>query len=279
MKKSIITLLCILMSLQAFAWGRQGHATIAAIAERHLTPATKAVLNEYLNGESIVMHASWADDFRSIDLVDYAKYTDGAIKEVLPTPHCFYVLADGQAADAVMVDPKHYQNMVGLLNEWAMDLYQNHKTMDPETRWREIVKIVHLMGDLHNPGHCRFFDMKTNLKYAHYKVIYGGKEIDCHKLRDHQYFELIYPFSWSDNATLIDTWSQEKIDEACQGDIFDWATSSAAASRHIYDIKPGDEVTSAMIYSERKFTEGQIRLAGYRLAKLLNDIFGNVESK
>lgn len=273
MKKAISFLFCILFFLQAAAWGRQGHATIAAIAVRHLTPTTKAIIDRYLNGESIVMHVSWADDYRNSDLVDYAQFTDGKIKKELPAPHCFYVLADGTVPKSVFVDQKHYQNMVALLDAWITDLSRNHATMDPELRWREIVKIVHLIGDLHNPGHCRFLDMDGSLKYAIYNVIYSGKETTHHKLRDHQYFELVYPFSWSDNATLIDSWKDEQIAEVCKGDIFQWATESAAASRHIYDLKPGETVTSAMIVAERRFTEGQIRLAGYRLAKVLNDIF------
>ena len=58
MKKLILPVLLSLMAFNAFAWTRLGHAVVAKIAEDHLTPVAKAKIYGYLNGESIVRHAS-----------------------------------------------------------------------------------------------------------------------------------------------------------------------------------------------------------------------------
>ena len=54
----------------AAAWGRIGHATVAKIAENHLTKRAKKQITKYLHGESIVKWATYADDSKPELLVD-----------------------------------------------------------------------------------------------------------------------------------------------------------------------------------------------------------------
>ena len=72
MKRPILLLalaatLCATQNL--FAWGRLGHATVARIAEEHLTKKARANLDKWLDGESIVYYASWLDDYKPQMLV------------------------------------------------------------------------------------------------------------------------------------------------------------------------------------------------------------------
>ena len=64
--KKVLLLAAALLMLQvdtASAWGRTGHDAIAYIAECHLTPRARRVIERYL-GHSIVYDASWMDDWR-----------------------------------------------------------------------------------------------------------------------------------------------------------------------------------------------------------------------
>ena len=54
----------------------------------------------------------------------------------------------------------------------------------------------------------------------------------------------------------------------------DWGTDSARASRHVHEVKEGAVLGMDYILDNLALTESQIRKAGYRLAKLLNEIFG-----
>ena len=54
MKRFIIAPLLCLTAISALAWGQKGHDVTAAIAEKHLTPATKAAVDSILEGQSMV---------------------------------------------------------------------------------------------------------------------------------------------------------------------------------------------------------------------------------
>ena len=76
MKKLLILLLCsaLFHSGPVFGWGREGHETIAKIAERNLTKRAKKRIEKYLGGHSIVYYAKWMDEYRKAP--EYA-FTDG----------------------------------------------------------------------------------------------------------------------------------------------------------------------------------------------------------
>ena len=76
MKKLLILLLCsaLFYSDPVFGWGREGHETIAKIAERNLTKRAKKRIEKYLGGHSIVYYAKWMDEYRKTP--EYA-FTDG----------------------------------------------------------------------------------------------------------------------------------------------------------------------------------------------------------
>ena len=58
MKKLICLLLMLCAGTAAFAWGGREHRLIAYIAEAHLTPRTRQVLDRYLD-QSIVEYSTW----------------------------------------------------------------------------------------------------------------------------------------------------------------------------------------------------------------------------
>ncbi|MDO9413803.1 MAG: S1/P1 nuclease [Pseudolabrys sp.] len=56
---SMLAVLCV--PLPALAWGADGHAIVADIAEPHLTPAALRRVTEILRGERMRDVASYAD--------------------------------------------------------------------------------------------------------------------------------------------------------------------------------------------------------------------------
>ena len=61
MKKNITLFICLAWCAvqSASAWNRTAHEAIAYIAEQHLTPSAKTVIEKYLDGRSIVYYAAW----------------------------------------------------------------------------------------------------------------------------------------------------------------------------------------------------------------------------
>ena len=84
----LTTFVALLCSVQtALAWGNVGHRTVATIAEKHLTPETKAIVNKYLDGEPLAKNAATWMDRKGIMLVEISqsqKTTDFMILSTTP---------------------------------------------------------------------------------------------------------------------------------------------------------------------------------------------------
>ena len=65
MKRFILMAMAgLLICSPAFGWGREGHETIARIADNNLRPSARKVIEKYLGGHSIVYYAKWMDEYR-----------------------------------------------------------------------------------------------------------------------------------------------------------------------------------------------------------------------
>ena len=74
MKKSILSIVVATMTVvNVFGWGQKGHDVVAYIAEQHLTPKTKAVVDSLLNGQSMVYWSNWLDNASHTDKYAYTK--------------------------------------------------------------------------------------------------------------------------------------------------------------------------------------------------------------
>lgn len=56
-----ISLLCLLGTTRALAWGQKGHDVVAYIAECNLTPEAAEKIDKILGGASMVYWANWLD--------------------------------------------------------------------------------------------------------------------------------------------------------------------------------------------------------------------------
>ena len=62
MKRLVLMILGVGLSLNAFAWGQKGHDVVAYIAECHLTPTAAEKVGQVLGGRSLVYYANWMDN-------------------------------------------------------------------------------------------------------------------------------------------------------------------------------------------------------------------------
>ena len=68
--------------------------------------------------------------------------------------------------------------------------------------------------------------------------------------------------------------SETEIAEICKGDIYDWGKDTATASRPVHEYKEGAKINRGEYRNKfGELVEWQVRKAGYRLAKIFNDIF------
>ena len=76
--KNILATGLLLFHLCLHWLGQKGHDTTAFIAENHLTPITRAVVDELLNGKSMVYYSNWLDN--ASHTPEYAYSKTGIIK-------------------------------------------------------------------------------------------------------------------------------------------------------------------------------------------------------
>lgn len=268
-----ILLFCIATTLlcgTSYGWDRRAHATVAKIAENHLTPKAKRLLDKYLDGKSIVYYASWADEYKPDMLIELDFQPSNAARKVT-YPHTFEANADCSVFKGMRKGDKFVKNCVLFADEFAKDLKENHKTMDDSLRFHKIAMLIHWLGDMHCPEHIRYPDDQTT---GGYEVLYGKKKTIYHKLWDGGFFASFYPWGFSDAAYLIDTCTPEEIAEITKGDLFDWGKDSAIASRATRKYREGAVINPREYQIEfHALLDSQIRKGGYRMAKLFNDIF------
>lgn len=270
MKKILILcVLALLASENAFSWGRLGHATIAKIAEDHLTSSAKKKISEYLDGHSIVEYASYADEQKSNIRVDIG-FDPVKGKRVISYPHTFYADLEGNPYRDINMNGEYVKNCIYFIEKLADELRENHKNMDPQERFNAIVFIVHFVGDMHCPEHMRFPDDMTIGKYP---ITFAGEKMSYHKLWDTDIITSVNPWSFTDMAYICDIYSKKQIKEITAGGPYDWGKDSAVSSRHVHQVKEGADLKRSFAIEHQPLVKSQLAKAGYRLAALLNDIF------
>ena len=292
MKKIVFALLAIAISLHlnsptASGWGQLGHATIGQVAQDHLTPKARKVLSKYLDGKSLAAIASDADTYRGAWTMDlgfiptnlenarpsWMKGFDFSTPQnIAPYSHMITVDNDFKCYHSDNLNGEHIDNVAYYVAKLAQVLKEKADYMDPFERYKTIALIVHFVGDMHCPVHIVY--RPGNVTKGKFKINWLGESINYHGWWDKCIFEAYYNWSFSYMALLVDTADRKEIAGIVKGDIYDYAQDSArscwpAASKY----NSGDSIDRNYPVDTRDLLFSQLRNAGYRLAKILNDIF------
>lgn len=271
----------------ARAWGKIGHATIAQVAENHLTPAAKNALYRYLNGIPIAAIASDADVYRgewTLDLgfiprnpndarVSFVESFDFTTPlNISPFSHSVSVDKNFDCYPTDNLDGSYINNAAYYVHNLSEELKANATSMDPHERYKAIALIVHLVGDMHCPMHIIY--MPKNTVKGHYNVFWREKKYSMHKVWDTRIFEAYYNWGFVDMAHLVDTASPESIAEITEGNIYDYAGKSAKDCWPVVnEYVSGDSLPESYATDKRDILFSQLRNGGYRLATIFNYIF------
>ena len=271
MKKTLILAACIMLCCgTAMGWGRKGHATIARIAEMHLTKTTQKKIAEIMRGEPVSGYASYADEHKGKLLVDFGfEPTDGS-KRINTLPHTFEANMDFEPFRGINDGGRYVKNCIHFIEQYASDL-KDYKALDDSTAFTELVLLVHFVGDMHCPEHIRYNPGDMTIGY--YDVTFRKEPIRYHTLWDSLIIEQTNPWSFGDLAYMFDSATPAEIDEIVAGGPYDWGRDVAKCCWPVHQVKPGDALTMDWYYEQQPLMRSQIRKAGYRLAKELNMIF------
>lgn len=258
MKKNFFLLAAVLLCVcgTAFGWGKTGHDAIAYIAECNLTPRAKKNIGKYLDGRSIVYYASWMDAVRATEPY---RATSKWHLDSMPTPNAVTCPVLPRATPC-----------------WASRMrWRNSAATAVRTIRRSVWR---------SAAWCTWWGTCTARRTSNIR----GTAVSSSN-------------STAGNALSTASGTPRRWNSTTAGVTRTTAISSTAARspsaapcrRHaprmgrrerrncrvIYDwIKPGDTLdkarTSAYLMTVQPLAEAQVLKAGYRLARILNEIFG-----
>lgn len=257
MKKAILILLAgSLLSLSAAAWGGLGHKTVIAIAERHLTEKTKANIARYFDYD-LKQDATWMDAHRHDAPIAYTTawhvYNVDENHNYDPNPR----LDKGDCPHGIAIacyNLKHYKE----LSDSAVVM--------------NVRMLIHFVGDLHCPVHS-YFPGPRNFWQCNLE---GHGTNTFHHVYDNMPSYLWPDLQPDELAALLDNCKPAARRKIASGTIFDWVKSSGDRNYGIYEINAPNTVDLApdTVERSREIVSLQLRDAGYRLARLLNELFG-----
>lgn len=279
-----------------FAWGTDGHATVAQIGQTFLTSTAYNNLLPYLNGNTLADMASWPDNY---DHSSAGSWSEPMHYVNLPTNATKFFLEacapEYSAVGCVVTAIANYSEM--LLKEFQHNTPSKCVSGSSSTEPCPLSFVVHFVGDIHQPLHVS------------YAIDEGGNTVDVefnsactnlHSLWDYgliEYYEDQQGVQWPSMADTLIAFIQENPQIASnwssEVNATEWATESFERARlEPYNFQPGSASPhSDMVLAKRSssscgyvlgvnyytrnipYVFDQLMKAGVRLATRLNSIF------
>lgn len=255
MKKVILTIVCVLGFLNASAWSQKGHDVTAYIAEKHLTPATKAAVDSILDGKSMVYWANWLDNASHQSEMAYTK-----------TWHYKNIDANVDYDQS----PLNEKGDVIRAIESQVKILSDSSTT-PEQAALAMKILVHCMGDMHQPMHMgHLSDLGGNKT----KVKFFNRDTNLHSIWDSSLVESGHKWSYSEWQEQIDRATAEEEAQILTGTVNDWGKETYEIAGRCYKyFRPGSNVMYDQVAAWTPVIEQQLLRGGLRLAHVLNTIY------
>ncbi len=255
MKKILLLIAGVALSLNAFAWGQKGHDIVAYIAECHLTPAAAEQVGTVLGGRSLVYYSNWMDN---------ASHTP----EYAHTKTWHYMNID--QGETLETQPRHPQGDVLTAVNSIIKEIKRGKWSEKE-HFDGLRMLIHLVGDMHCPMHA---GRSTDRGGNGVPVLFFNRETNLHSIWDSSLVESAHNWSYSEWQWNIDRVSDEFAAQVQQGSPEEWFAQTVRIAQKVYEVTPeGAKISYDYINAMTPVIEQQLLLGGLRLAALLNELY------
>jgi hypothetical protein len=261
-----LALLVYLLAGSALAWGPLGHEVVGELAQRQLDPSARAEVARLLRAEpgaSLRSIATWADQLQNDP-------TRAALWRATRSQH--YVNFRGP--DCSYVPPRDCRDgqcvIAGLAQQVAI---LGDRTRSAAVRLQALKFVVHFVGDIHQPLHAGYRDDKGgNL----YQVQFEGRGSNLHRVWDSGLLSrrgldaVAY-------ANRLDTPAAVARPPAAALGIdryVQWARESCRLTAQPGFYPGGHRIDQVYVDAQLPLAESRLRLAGRRLAMVLNRTLG-----
>ena len=249
----------------AYGWNSAGHCTIGHIADQHLTPKARKMCDKYL-GHSLAYYASWMDQWRySEEYHHTARWHAVGVKdgEFIPGE----IVGDISIFRAPLTPDEHGVARMDQL----LDALKDYRNMPDSAVSVNLKLIIHMVGDMHCPGHVFYHDQKQ------FEFKEDGKDARFHGYNDRAFGRFHKGKTADQFCKAYCRLTKEEIAELCKGDLASWIKQNEPTFRECYKML-SPTVDYKDLPEQNKFRMKEIAdklliEAGYRLAHVMNQIF------
>jgi hypothetical protein len=260
-KLLLLSAALVVLCAQSWAWGREGHQIIAAIAEDHLDETTKVMIQSLIGNNHLYSIAPWADDVRrerpETKTWHYVNIPLGG--EYNPVRDC------AAPKSCVVEEIDHFLKVL------------TDRQASRDQRAEALKFLVHFVGDIHQPMHA-------------VKEEAGGNGIHVSFLESTRCgpYECSLHGAWDTSMILHtgmnrDEYVQheeelikaDRLEKHMVGTPVQWANESVHLAQAAW-VADGTSLDDNYYQKEIKIVNTQMALAGLRLANLLNDTIGKL---
>jgi len=244
------------------SWGVTGHRTVGKIAEKHLTPAARAAVQQLLGTETLADVSTWADEVRGTP-------------EYQQTGTWHYVnLPMGLSYDEFQksVEGMSGDNIYSALEKLEKEVAD---PAAPREKKAEALKfIVHFIGDLHQPMHVSKAEDKGGNTI---QMNFNGDGTNLHAVWDSKLIDRL-GLGYEQLAAKVDHATPAQVSQWQRDPMIRWMWESYEVTEKLY--VEVDAMRSRAIddkyYEEHIGTvERRLEQAGIRLAGVLNRLFAH----
>jgi hypothetical protein len=259
-----------LSTVQALAWGQEGHSIVAEIAQRRLNPQALDRVHTLLKGASLGSIASWADDVRGARQGTYNwHFVDIplAADTYDPSRDC-------------QLDPHKGDCAIAELARLKRDLVC---APTDELKAEALKFTVHFVGDIHQPMHTVLENIGGNTFPVDMFMRGLTCTGTCNPVRSstklHEVWDtgLIMKTVWDWGAyvtRLEDGWLKSPDPNADAGTPQDWVEQTHKEARAMWNAVPADATLTDDYFTKASpVLDRQLALGGLRLARFLNDAY------
>ena len=265
--KILVVVLVAMLSVQSvYGWDAKGHTAIGHIADRNLTPKARKMVSHYL-GHSLAYYASWMDQVRYVDAYHHtARWHSVGVKEGKLMP------SDLTGSKAFYGTPLQNDDYGIIRLEQIVEQMKGYRNLSDSTVAVNLKCLIHLVGDMHCPGHTFFADESMQ-----YYIKDGGKRVHYHNFLDAAYARFnkgVSPIKFYNKHCRL---SKAEVEALCRGSVEEWIRANFPQYRECYKLLPeGRDCRTLSEEEQKRVKEMTNRLhieAGYRLAHIVNEIF------
>lgn len=265
-KRVICCFFLLISTLCSYAWGPNGHRTIARITYSHLTNKAKKQIDHILGKGGMIYWCNYADEIKSDTILSFTHTWH--YQDLEPN------LSDEELVKLLVDYPTHDGDLFRVLDELQDQLSKRANpciVLGHElTSEQALILFIHLLGDWFCPMHIAHKDDHGGNRV---KMKWFGQSTNLHRVWDENLIDS-RGLSYTEHAEWLENRYSNTCDSLKKVSSQDMLRRCYALQEQIYQYQTAfDGNTYHYIYRFKDDLDQQLYHAGIHLANILNQIY------